>query len=309
MPLDPDYLKYPHRHYGMDHDNYEWSMLARRNPVTWPGGARVALWVNLAVQFFPLNQSGRPFRPPGGMSTPYPDLRHFTLRDYGNRVGLYRCLKALDAAAITPTFSVNAAIAERYPQLLDRLNRSGNEILASSWHMDTLHHGELPRDEEEELVQRSLERLRAAVDTPVVGWLSPGRSQSGNTPDLLAAAGIRYMGDWINDELPYPFTTSHGELIALPLSLELDDRFIIQNNLHSEWEYADQVKDACDYLLAEAETTGQGRLLALSIHPWLMGQPHRVAALESALLHISGKPGIWSAPACEIVAAWERQRV
>ena len=116
------------------------------------------------------------------------------------------------------------------------------------------------------------------------------------------------MGDWLNDEMPYPFATRHGEMIALPLSLELDDRFIVQHNLHSEWEYAQQVKDACDYLLAEAEATGHGRLLALSIHPWLMGQPHRIAALESALRHIAGQTGIWSASAREIVAAWQRQR-
>ena len=308
MALDPDYLKYPLRRYGMDHDRYPWSMLSRRAPVAWPGGARVALWVNLAVQFFPLNQSGKPFPPPGGMRTPYPDLRHFTLRDYGNRVGLFRCLEALDSAGIEPTLSVNAAIVERYPQLIERLNRRGDELLASSWHMDTLHHGGMAADEEAELIGRSLATLRAAVDAPVLGWLSPARSQSANTPDLLAAEGIRYMGDWLNDELPYRFATRHGHLIALPLSLELDDQFIIGSNLHSEWEYADQVKDACDYLLAEAEATGHGRLLALSVHPWLMGQPHRIAALESTLGHIAAQPGIWSASAGEIVAAWTGQQ-
>ena len=307
MALDPDYLTYPLRRYGMDHDRYEWSMLSRRAPVAWPGGARVALWVNVAVQFFPLNQSGKPFAPPGGMRTPYPDLRHFTLRDYGNRVGLFRCIESLDAAGITPTFSVNAAMVERCPQLIDRLNRRGNEILASSWHMDTLHHGGMAMEDEAELIGRSLAVLREAADSPVVGWLSPARSQSQNTPDLLAAEGIRYMGDWINDDMPYPFATQHGELIALPLSLELDDQFIIGSNLHSEWEYAQQAKDACDYLLAEAEASGQGRLLALSIHPWLMGQPHRIAALESVLDHLAAQPGIWSASAAEIVAAWSGQ--
>ena len=87
MSLDPSYLKYEKRRYGMDHDRYDWSMLGNRNPVTWPGGARLAVWINVAVQFFPLNQSGKPFAPPGGMSTAYPDLRHFTLREYGNRIG------------------------------------------------------------------------------------------------------------------------------------------------------------------------------------------------------------------------------
>ena len=304
MPLDQDYLQYPLRRYGMDHDRYDWSMLARRPPVAWPGGAKLALWVNLAVQFFPLNQRGKPFPPPGGLSTAYPDLRHFTLRDYGNRVGIFRCLEALDARGIRPTFSVNAAIAGRCPELLERLAARGDEILASSWNMDSLHQGELPREEEAALIERSLQTLRTATGQAVHGWLSPARSQSRNTPDLLAAQGLQYMGDWLNDDLPYPFRTEHGELVALPLSLELDDQFLIQHNLHSEWEYAQQIKDACDYLLAEAEQTGGGRLLALSIHPWLLGQPHRIAALEAVLTHLAETPGIWSASASEIVAAW-----
>ena len=307
MALDPSYLEYAHRGYGMDHDRYDWSMLADRNPVEWPDGAKLALWINVAVQFFPLNQSGKPFAPPGGMSTAYPDLRHFTLRDYGNRVGIHRCLKALDEYGATPTFSVNAAVSERCPALLDRLLARDNEILASSWHMDTLHHGDMPEAEEAALVDKSLDALRSA-GCAVRGWQSPAGAQSRNTPDLLAGRGIDYMADWINDDMPYPFRTEAGTLVALPLSLELDDQFVIQNNLHSEWEYATQVKDACDYLLAEAETTGHGRLLALSIHPWLLGQPHRIGAFELALEHIMSRTGVWSASAVEIVDAWLGQQ-
>ena len=308
MPLPADHLGYPLRRYGMDHERYTWSMLAERAPVTWPGGAKLALWVNVAVQFFPLNQSGAPFAPPGGMSTPYPDLRHFTLRDYGNRVGLFRCLDALDAFGVKPTFSVNAAIVDRCPRLVERLASRGDEILANSWHMDTLHHGGMEMAEEATLVDRVLRTLRTATGQPITGWLSPAGAQSGNTPDLLAARGIRYMGDWLNDELPYAFRTKSGDLTALPLSLELDDAFVIANNLHSEREYAEQIRDACDYLLAEADATGAGRLLALSIHPWLLGQPHRIAALEAVLEHLAAQTGVWSASGAEIVAAWQEQQ-
>ena len=308
MPLPADHLGYPLRRYGMDHKRYAWSMLAERAPVTWPGGAKLALWVNVAVQFFPLNQSGAPFAPPGGMSTPYPDLRHFTLRDYGNRVGLFRCLDALDAFGVKPTFSVNAAIVDRCPRLVERLASRGDEILASSWHMDTLHHSGMEVGEEAALIDRALRTLREATGQPITGWLSPAGAQSGNTPDLLADRGIRYMGDWLNDELPYAFRTKSGDLTALPLSLELDDAFVIANNLHSEREYAEQIRDACDYLLAEAGATGAGRLLALSIHPWLLGQPHRIAALEAVLEHLAAQTGVWSASGAEIVAAWQEQQ-
>ena len=89
----------------MDHDFYDWSMLQNRKPVAWPGGKRLALWVNVGLQYFPLNQQGKPFPPPGGMTTAYPDLRHYTLREYGNRVGIYRFFKAFDAFGVRPSFA------------------------------------------------------------------------------------------------------------------------------------------------------------------------------------------------------------
>ena len=304
MALDRSYLEYPRRRYGMDHARYEWSMLTDRRPVQWPGGKRLALWVNVALQFFPLNQQGKPFPPTGGMTTAYPDLRHYTLREYGNRVGIYRFLEAFDRFGIRPTFAVSARLAERYPPLLRRLVERGDEVACHGWHMDAPHCGGMDPAAEEGLVERSLATLRSLTGQPVQGWLSPSRSQSANTPDLLAKHGIRYMCDWVNDDMPYAFATSAGPLVAMPLSLELEDAFIIHGNLHSEREYAEQVRDAFDFLYAEAAEQG-GRLLALSLHPWVLGQPHRIGWLEEVLAYITGHDGVWCAPAGEICRAWE----
>ena len=150
----------------------------------------------------------------------------------------------------------------------------------------------------------TLAALAPYAPAPITGWLSPARSQSENTPELLAAAGLTWFGDWVNDELPYPFQTVHGALTALPLSLELEDRFIVGENLHAESEYADQIIDACDFLLAEAERTSHGRMLALNIHPWVMGQPHRIAQLERVFAHLSSRADhIWNAAPSDILDA------
>ncbi len=304
MPIDPSYLEYPHRSYGMDHEHYAWSMLTSRSPVAWPDNHRLAVWVNVAVQYFPLNQEGKPFAPVGGMTTAYPDLRHYTLREYGNRVGIFRLLRAFDQFAIKPTFAVSSRLAERYPYLIRRLVERGDEIICHGWHMDAPHFGGLDKEDEAALVEKSLRVLREATGQPVEGWLSPSRSQSEHTPDLLAANGVRYMCDWVNDDMPYRFETAAGALTAMPLSMELEDRFIIQANLHSETEYADQIIDAFDYLYAESSSTN-GRMLALSIHPWVLGQPHRIGELERALKHIAGHDSVWSAGGMEICTAWQ----
>lgn len=300
MALDPEFLRYPHRRRGMDHDRYEWSQLHERGPVKWPGGARLAFWINVCVQFYPLNQRGKPFPTPGGMTMPYPDLRHFSLREYGNRVGIFRLLDACDRFGLRPSFAVNGAMVERSPYLVSVLRERGDEILAHGWDMDSLHHGGLAPEEESELIDRSLDSLQKAFGAENRGWLSPARNESPHTPDLLAERGIHWFADWVNDEMPYRFRTANGDLWAMPLSNELEDRFVLMQNLHSEESWVEQVCDACDFLLKEASVAG-GRILSLNLHPWLMGQPHRIAHLEQALDYITSQPDVWSATPSEIL--------
>jgi len=304
MALDAEHLRYPHRRYGMDHNRYAWSMLAKRPPVAFPHGKRIALWVNVSLQYFPLNSTGKPFKAPGSLTMPYPDLRHYTLRDYGNRVGIYRILKALERYNVTATFAVNAALAERVPYLMNVLTGTGAEILAHGWDMDTLHYGGMSN--EAELIDKTLTTLRGITKQPVTGWLSPARSESADTPDLLAARGIRYFCDWVNDDMPYAFNTAYGTLVAMPLSYELEDQFILMNNQHSEASYAEQVMDSFDALVAESlkDNGAQGgRILSLSVHPWMLGQPHRTKYFERVLDYVMASPLVWTASASEILAS------
>jgi len=307
MALDKSYFDYPHRSYGMDHDRYDWSMLSNRKPVQWPNGKKLALWVNVPLQFFPLNQKGEPFKVPGGMTMPYPDLRHFSLRQYGNRIGIYRFLNAFDQYGIKPTFSMNTRLAEINPYLLNKILERGDEISCHGYHMDAIHWSGLGKEAENELIVKALEGLRKLTGQAVTGWLSPARNESADTPDLLAANGIEYFSDWVNDDMPYEFRTSNGSLTAMPLTTEYEDRFVINGNQHSEDSWVDQVCDAADFLRKEADTHG-GRILALNIHPWLMGQPHRIAKLEEALEYITEIDGIWPAYAGEIRNSWMAQQ-
>ena len=302
--LDKNYLQYPHRSYGMDHSRYDWSMLQDRPKVVWPEGKLLALWVNVGLQYFPLNQKGIPFKVPGGMTKPYPDLRHYSLRDYGNRVGIFRFLKAFDRYGIKPTFAVSTRLAERTPYLMDKIKEREDEIMCHGYHMDALHYGGQDQSEESELIKKSLDGLRDISGQSIRGWISPAKNESANTPDILAEHGISYFCDWVNDDLPYPFHTKKGSLIAMPLSTELEDYHVILNNQHSAESWAEQVCDACDFLLQDAHDHG-GRILSLNIHPWVLGQPNRIGYLEKVLDYVSSKPEVWSAHAGEIVDAWK----
>ncbi len=118
MSLDPSYLKYAKRRHGYDHDLFDWSPIRERNPVKWPEGKSVAVWLCVSLEWFPLTPSDNPFRAPGHMVTPYPDYRHYTAREYGTRVGVYRLLDAFKKTGVKASFATNGAIADRYPELV-----------------------------------------------------------------------------------------------------------------------------------------------------------------------------------------------
>jgi len=306
MSVPPDYLAYAKRRYGMDHERYAWSMLPRRSKVSWPGGARVALLVVPALEWFPLDMKGKPFKPPGAMVTPYPDLRHYTLRDYGNRVGIYRVMKALDRFGIRASAAVNAAVAARHPGLIASCVERGWEVMANGLDMDHLHYGGLAPAEEQRLVDETLSILRRVSGQVIRGWLSPARSESFATLDLIRAAGIDYVCDWVNDDMPYAMQTASGTLYAMPVPNDIDDHTILIQSRHSEDEYARQLCDQFDLLHAEASSQG-GRILALSLHPWVIGQPYRIWALERGLAHVMSRGAVWSATASEILDAFTAQ--
>lgn len=303
MSMPEDYLNYPARHYGMDHDRYEWSDLFSRKPIAWPDGARIALSIVTHVQHFPLDMPSKPFKAPGALSMPYPDFRYYTNRDYGNRIGIFRIIKLLAEKELEASFAINGVIAKRYPALIDAVVRGGHEIIAHGLDMGKVHHSGLGEDEENAIIAQALSLLREASGQKVEGWLSPGRAQGFNTPDLLARNGVAYSLDWANDDLPYEMQTKNGSLLAMPMAYETDDRVVADEYFQSEAEWVQQVKDRFDVLYRESAQYG-GRVMSLPLHSWVSGMPYRVEYLREALDYILSHEGVWNAPAGDICAAF-----
>lgn len=308
VALDNSYLEYPHRSYGMDHDRYDWSLLVNRKPVTWPNDKRIALWINVALEFFPLDTPSKPFKALGSTVTSYPDLRHFTLREYGNRVGVFRVADALESAGIDRvTVAFNSMAATRNPYLIEFAGRRQWEVMAHGVNMARLHYSGLDPEKEKLTIREALTTLRDMSGQPVRGWWSPSRSESWETPDHVAGEGIQYFCDWINDDMPYSFRTKFGDIVAMPHQHWLDDAMCYLHYKHSEQDFIDQVKDQFDHIYRESEGSG-GRIMALTIHPWASGQPHRIAALEEALNYIGSHESVWNATGEEIMLAWKSQQ-
>ena len=130
MTLDPSYLAYPMRRHGMDHDSYAYSALPTRAPLRWHGGRLLQIWPVISLEYFPMIPSDMPFRAPGHMQTAYPDYRHYTAREYGTRIGIYRLLDAFAAVGARVSVACNSMIAQRYPALIEDIIAGGHEIIA-----------------------------------------------------------------------------------------------------------------------------------------------------------------------------------
>jgi len=297
--LDDRYLAYDKRRYGMDHERYGWQPWPERTKPRWPGDAKVALFVVPSLQWFPLDMTNHPFEVPGGMRTPYPDLRHYSLRDYGNRVGFYRFIRVFEELGVQPSVAVNAAIAERYPRLLREVSSRGWEVIAHGVDMGHVHHGELDRETEAEWIAHALDVLRKATGQDVRGWLSIAKSESRHTPDLLTARGVDYTCDWNNDDLPYPMRTESGPLWTLPHPHLTSDLHVLEHFKQTEESWVRQVCDHFDVMRREAGDGG--RLVGLSLHPWITGQPHRIGAVREALAHCLARDDVWMATCSELI--------
>ena len=305
--MTADRLTYPHRRFGLDHDWFVHESTFKRGPLVWPEAKRIALWITVPIEFFPLDAPALPVRPLGGLDRGYPDFWSYSNRDYGTRIGVYRIMRVLDGLGVRATATVNAAVATRFPRVIDEIMRRSWEIAASGIDMGRVHHGKLELTAERELIQTTRETLTRSSGKSMVGWHSPGHSESPNTLMLLAENGFEYVTDWANDDVPYMMKTAAGPLCAMPLTYEWSDRvLLVHHNLTVE-DYEAQVLQAFERLHGEAGRLGSGRILSLSISPWVLGYPHRIGMLERLLRKILATGSVWHATGMEIADAFKRQ--
>lgn len=305
MSLPDDYLTYPKRGHGQDIDRHDWRLAQDRPKLTWPGGKALAGMMVIPCEFYPLNPTNKPFAHPRGMRTPYPDLRHYTTRDYGNRVGVYRLLKELADHGLTATFPISAALLAMAPPLIHAIRDGGHEIAAAGLHTDAIHWGGVDPDVERGYVAETRAAFERAGLSPAT-WMSPARSQSRQTLDLLAAHGFTRCLDWETDQVPLPARTATNPVLTLPVHNELEDTKLILDNRQSDERWADQVLEAAAFLKSEAARYG-AQVLGFQVTPFVMGQPFRIAAFRRLCAALASDGDIWTTTAADIADAFSAQ--
>ena len=132
--------------------------------------------------------------------------------------------------------------------------------------------------------------LERFAGTRPVGWLGPGLTETEETPDLLAAAGVKYIGDWVYDDEPTVIRTNKGPLVTLPYTVELNDIPMMMVQHHESTQLLNRVIDSFDRLYAESKT--RPKILSLAIHPYISGQPFRIKYLEAIYDYVNKFEGV-----------------
>ena len=222
--------------------------------------------------------------PPHGRET-VPDVPNFAWADYGMRSGLPRILGLLDGLPASASF--NAGVIDAYPPAAEAILRAGWEFIGHGMHQKATNHVD---GGEAGLIEACLDKLRSFTGHRPRGWLSPGLRDTFETPDLLKAAGLDYVCDWVVDDVPAYVTTAHGPLVAMPYNLEINDSVIYVVERHATGEMLSRLRHtlAC----FETEATDQVRILAIGLHPHLIGVPHRIHELRAMLDALRASPNV-----------------
>ncbi len=249
------------------------------------GNILVHLVVNVEHWQFDAAMPRTIITPPHGKET-VPDVPNFSWVDYGMRAGLPRMIEAIQSRGLTASTSFNAGVIDAYPRAAEAMRDAGWEFIGHGVHQKALNHA----GAEAEIIRQSLDMVQAFTGQRPRGWLSPGLRESHQTPELLKEAGIDYVFDWVVDDVPNWMQTDRGPLLSLPYNLEINDSIIYAIEKHTSDEMLQRLTRTAKLFQREAAT--RPRVLALGLHPHLIGVPHRFASFEAMLDLLLDTPGV-----------------
>lgn len=265
----------------------EFSAIVDRPPLKLPGDARIVFWTIVNYEVWDIGKPMARQLLPAPTGVPLqPDVVHWGFHEYGMRVGCWRFFELYKKLGIRPTLSANARIIEDYTRVAEEARDAGWEFMGHAYEQGPIH----KEPDQKAMINRSMDMIEKFCRKRPVGWLGPGLTQTLETPDLLAEAGVQYIGDWVYDDEPTVIKTTHGPLVTLPYTIETNDIPVMIVQHHNSDYLFDMVKNQFDQLYKES--ANRAKFVALAIHPYISGQPHRIKYLEQIYDYVNSHAGV-----------------
>ncbi len=264
-----------------------YSAIVDREPLKLPGSGRLVVWTIVNVEEWSIERAmPRTVLPPPFGQPLVPDLPNWAWHEYGMRVGFWRFVEVLQRFGITPTLAINGSVCRSYPRVAKAALDAGWEFMGHGFVQRPMHHVEDQRG----AIRDTIAAIREFTGRPPRGWESPGLTETEVTADLLREAGIEYVADWVLDDQPCEIRTAHGPLVSIPYTVEMNDIAMMAIQQHPSGEWLQRGIDQFERLYQESERIT--RVMAVSVHPYITGTPHRIGYLERLYEHMLAKPGV-----------------
>jgi peptidoglycan/xylan/chitin deacetylase (PgdA/CDA1 family) len=275
----------------------------KRPNLVLPGNARVAVWTIVNVEnWSPAGAMPRTVLPPPMGQPLLPDVPNWAWHEYGMRVGFWRFLETLSDRNLKASFAVNGTACELYREACQAAHEAGWDFMGHGWVQKPMHRVE----DQKAAIADTVRAIREFTGKPPRGWESPGLTETDETLDLLTEAGIEYVADWVMDEQPLPLKTRAGAIVSIPYTVEINDVVISAVQQQPSDEILRRGRDQFDRLYLDGLKAP--RVMAISIHPYLTGVPHRIKYLEMLYDYILGHEGVVMWTGAEILD-WYRTQV
>ncbi|MFZ4788065.1 MAG: polysaccharide deacetylase family protein [Beijerinckiaceae bacterium] len=284
-------------------DRVPYQALIDRPKLTLPGNARVGLWIILNVEEWRIEKPMPRTVLPPPMGVPLlPDVPNWSWHEYGMRAGFWRQFEALTSRDIPTTLAINGHVCKSYPRVASAAREAGFEFMGHGYLQGPMH----KLDNQDDAIARTVEALAQFTGKPPRSWESPGLTETDETLDLLRKHGIEYVADWVIDDLPQEIDTAHGVITTIPYTVEMNDITVYALQQHESDVFLKRGIDHFDRLYREG--ADNARIMALSIHPYITGVPHRIRYLEELLDYIIGHEGVALMTASDI-GDWYRREM
>jgi allantoinase len=278
---------------------FPYKPITERPKLRWPNGKRLAFWVIPNIEVFALDE--RMPDGPGGSGGIIPDVHTWSIREYGCRVGVFRQMEVLSKHGIRATVALNSEICLYRPEIIAAGNKLGWEWMGHN-QSNTRRLNTLPPGTERDVVKATFDQIEKGSGTRPKGWLSSGLQETWNTLDYLVENGGTYVADWPIDDQPFLMDVGGKRLVSIPYSTQLNDKPAFEDLRVTADEFATMIRLQFDVLYRESADSA--RVMALALHPYITGMPHRIDALDAALAYVCQHDDVWLATGSEIVEAY-----
>jgi peptidoglycan/xylan/chitin deacetylase (PgdA/CDA1 family) len=276
-------------------DRLDFSPIEGRAPLRFPGGIRLVVWPVLSLEEWDMSRpmARTVISPPQGQPM-LPDHPNWTWHEYGMRVGFWRLRRLFERLGITPTVALNARVCETYAPVVRACADAGYELNAHGYDQVPMH----TLDDQKSSIEKTISMIEKFWGKRPRGWFGPGLTQTFDTLDYLSEAGIEYIGDWVLDDEPVTLKTTHKPVVALPYNFELHDIVVMALKSQTSDQLYRRTMDHFDVLYEES--LDRAKIMAVALHPYLSGVPHRIGYVQRLFEEVLSRPG---------VACWDGVRI